>query len=38
MEADTDDFYEAFETSLEDDGISPKEEGFMTGFMNDYNE
>lgn len=27
------DFYERFESSLEDDEISPKEEGFMVGFM-----
>ncbi len=35
METDqeNDDFYDDFEESLEDDEISPEEEGFMHGFV-----
>ena len=29
---DTDDFYDTFESCLDDDEISPGEEGFMRGF------
>lgn len=33
FEAESDDFYDDFEEELEDDGISPGEEGFMRGFV-----
>ena len=29
---DTDDFYDTYENCLDDDEISPEEEGFMRGF------
>lgn len=32
---ENDDFYESFETGLDDDEISPEEEGFIKGFMDD---
>lgn len=32
MEAELDDFYDQFENSLDDDEITPEEEGFMKGF------
>ena len=31
-EPECNDFYEAFENSLDDDEITPEEEGFMKGF------
>lgn len=32
FEMESDDFYDDFEEALENDGISPEEEGFMKGF------
>lgn len=32
---ENDDFYESFENRLDDDEISPEEEGFIRGFMGD---
>ena len=33
FEMESDDFYNDFEEGLEDDEISPEEEGFMRGFV-----
>ena len=35
LEQDTNDFYDTYEQSLEDDEISIEEEGFMAGYERD---